>query len=145
MNCSEREREYADHLDKIHALETKQALTPPMPNNWRHCDLVSLCLDRKVKDKHSYFAHHFYEQGNKCGRLLARQLKKQQDSHHVHSLFVQADIQSIAAEFHRFFESLYNIPPSFSKDTNGHQVDKIQAYLRDSALPALPFSVLEKL
>lgn len=95
-----------------------------------------------------YFAHHLYEQGNKCGRLLARPLKKQ-ESHPVHTLSVYnkwiVDTQSIASEFHCFYASLYNIPPSSPNTANRYQVDNIQDYFRDSALPALSPAVLEEL
>lgn len=65
---------------------------------------LSGCLDRRAKEKHRYFVHRFYEQGNKCGRLLDGQLKKQQELGHVHNILVNdkqvVDTKSIAGEFH---------------------------------------------
>lgn len=53
--------------------------------------------------------------------------------------------QTIAAEFHCFYASLYNIPLASPNGTDGQQVDRIETYLRESGLPTLPTSVLEEL
>lgn len=54
------------------------------------------------------------EHGNKCGKLLARMLKKQQSACHVHSLVTQGkkvmSSTSIAGEFQCFYKSLYCLP-----------------------------------
>lgn len=76
----ERRKEIADLLDKMYKLEIKHKVHLNPADAQRLETLrfsLSQCLDRKVKDKHKYFAHRFNEQGNTCGKLLARQLKKQ--------------------------------------------------------------------
>lgn len=103
----EKQKEIVDLLINELEIKHKRHLDPAdsqQLEDLRHN--LAQCLDRKVKNKHRYYAHRFYEQGNKCGWLLARQLKKQQESRHVHSLIVQnkkiVESQAIAAEFHKF-------------------------------------------
>lgn len=75
----EKQKEILDLLEKIHDLEIKHKRHLDPADSQQLEDLrhnLAQCLDRKTKNKHRYFAHRFYEQGNKCGRLLARQLKK---------------------------------------------------------------------
>lgn len=103
----EKQKEITDLLAKIHALEVKLKRCFD-PADAQHLETLGLnlsqCLYLRAKDKLWYYAHCFYEQGKKCGWLLARQLKKQQDSRHVHSLTVHnrqiVNTNTIAAEFH---------------------------------------------
>lgn len=111
-----RKKEIIDLLEKINALEMKHKkhLDPGDTQQLENLRSdLSQCLDRKVKNKCRYFEHRFYEQGNKCRRLLARQLKKQQESRHVHNLLIEdkkiVETQAIATEFQRFYEALYSI------------------------------------
>lgn len=55
------------------------------------------------------------------------------------------DTCSIAKEFHQFFSSLYNLPPSHPSDTDGSFRDKVEAYLQKSALPVLSDQVIDEL
>lgn len=110
---------------------------------------LTQCLDRRVKNKHRHFAHRFYEQGNKGGKLLARQLKKQEDSRHVHTLTAHnkqiVDTQTIAAEFHHFYRSLYNIGSILVGAADGCRVGKFQEYLKVSDLSVILSAVLEEM
>lgn len=122
---TEKRKEIADLLDRIQDLETKHKSSfEPADAQQLEITRVSLaqCLDRRVKDKHRYFAHHFYEQGNKCGWVLVRQVKKQQD---------------------RFYASLYSIPSVPSGEVEESRVEEIRKYLKESTMPVLPSSVLE--
>lgn len=88
-NKKERKKEIKDLLEKINALEMKHKknLDPADIRQLESLRLeLSQCLDRSVKNKIRYFANRSYEQGKKCGWLLAKQLKKQQESKHVHNL-----------------------------------------------------------
>lgn len=79
----ERQKEIVDLLEEIHKDEIKHTAGLNTVDAQRPETLLfslSQCLDRKVKNKHRYFAHRFYKQGSKGGKLLARQLKKR-DSH----------------------------------------------------------------
>lgn len=64
----ERQREIVDLLEEIHNLEVKHkahldpADVQKLETLWGG---LSQCLDQKAKNKHRYFAHCFYEQGNK--------------------------------------------------------------------------------
>lgn len=75
----EKQKEIIDLLEENNELEIKHKryLDPVDVQQLEtlRCNLAQ-CLDRKTKNQ---------GQGNKCGRLLARQLKKQQDSRHVHN------------------------------------------------------------
>lgn len=110
---------------------------------------LTQCLERKVKNKHRYLAHCFYEQGSKGGKLLARQLKKQQDWRHVHNLTVNnkqiVDTRNIAAEFQRFYKSLYNIDSTSTGAVNRGLVNRIQEYLKARELSAMPTTALEEI
>lgn len=140
-----------DLLEEIHKLEIKHKAQLNSADAQRleslQFDLTQL-LDQKVEiNKHRYFAHRFYEQGNKGSKLLARQLRQQQDSRHVHSLMVhnkQIDTHTIAAEFHSFYRSLYNIDSLSAGATEGEWVGRIQEYLKASDLQAIPSAALEK-
>lgn len=97
-----------------------------------------------MNNKCTYFAYRFYEQGKKCGQLLAKQLKKKQGSRHVHNLLIQnkkiVETRAIATEFHRFYETLYNIQTSETsllKDREGQRREEIQDYIRESSMPTL--------
>lgn len=120
----EKQKEIIDILEEMNELEIKHKRNLDTADAQQLEILQSKlaqCLDRKTKNKYRYYAHRFYEQGNKCGQLLARQLKKQQDSRHVHNLIVQnkkiVKTQAIAAELHihTFYEALYIIQPVSSK------------------------------
>lgn len=78
----EKQKEIIDLLDEINELKIKHKkyLDPS--------DVQQLEILHAGWRKYRFYAHRFYEQGKKCGQLLARQLKKQQDSRHVHNLIV---------------------------------------------------------
>lgn len=134
----ERQKEIVGLLEEIHKLEIKHKAGLNLVDSQRLETLrssLAQCLDRKVKNKHRYFAHRFYEQGSKGGKLLARQLKKQQDSRHVPTLTVNnkqiVDTQTIAAECKHFYKSLYKeIDSTSSGAVDGGLVNRIQEYLK---------------
>lgn len=77
----------AELLEEIHKLEIKHQAHLNSRDVQRFKKLrvnLKQFLDRRVQNKHRYYAHRFYEQGNK--KLLARLFKKQKDSRHVHTL-----------------------------------------------------------
>lgn len=110
---------------------------------------LTKCLDLKVKNKQRYFAHRFYEQGSKRGKLLARQIKKQQESRHVHKLIVGnkqvIDSHKIAAEFQRYYRSLYNIEGDKRGEEGGGVRQEIREYLRTSELPVISTAAMEEM
>lgn len=74
----EKQKNIIDLLEEIIELEIKHKRHLDPADVQQLVDLrrnLAQCLDRKTKNKYRYYAHGFYEQGNKCGQLLARQLK----------------------------------------------------------------------
>lgn len=53
-------------------------------------ELFARLLDRHVSRHQRYLSHKFYEQGNKCGRMLARALRKRHTQDHIHKLWSPA-------------------------------------------------------
>lgn len=141
-----------DLLRNIHELEIKHknSLDPEDAKQLETLRIkLSTYLDRRDKDKYRFFAHRFYEHGNKCGKLLARQLKKQEEMSHVHNIRIGnkqiIDTKSIAMEFEQFYKGLYNIQPNSSGLEEGIQVEEIRNYIKESALSPLTLEVVERL
>lgn len=79
---------------------------------------------------------------------MARQLKKQ-DLRHVH-IIENGDRQIentpvIAAEFHSFYSSLYNLDPASVGAMVGGRINGIKEYLEASGLQAIPSVALEEM
>lgn len=134
---NEKQNEMTDLLEEKHKLEIKHksSRNPGDANRLEELRLnLTRCLDLKVKNKQRYYAHRFYEQDSKGGKLLARQLKKQQEARHVHKLVVNykqiTDTQKIAAEFQRYYKSLDNIDSVSAGAVDGGALNKIREYIR---------------
>lgn len=151
----EGKREIKELLEKINVLEVKHKKNFD-PVDSRHLESLraelSQCLERRVKNKIRFFVNRAYEQGNKCGRLLAKQLKKQQDSRHVHSLLVQGkkvvETKAIAAEFGRFYEALYNIPKTDTSIVGDRETDgrkEIWDYIKEVSMPTLSKTIIDEI
>lgn len=72
---------------------------------------------------------------------MAKQLKKQQESRHVHNLLVQGrkivKSQAIETEFWKFYEELYNIQTAEtlqSEDMERQRMEEIWEYIKDASL-----------
>lgn len=151
----ERRKEIEGLLEKISVLERKHKENLDPGDNLRLENLqieLSQCLDHRVKNKIRYFANRFYEQGNKCGRLLAKQLKKEQESRHVHNLSVQGrkivKSQAIAAEFKNFYKALYNIQTTDtlqSKDIEKQHKEEMREYIKDTSMLTLSNTIIEEI
>lgn len=78
-HIKEGKREIDELLEKISVLEMKHKKNHD-PADGRCLESLraelSQCLEHRVKNKTRFFANRAYEQGNECGRLLAKQLKK---------------------------------------------------------------------
>lgn len=85
-------------------------------------------FDRKTQRKFILNQKLFYEQGNKCGRLLARAIHAKKASTNIHTIkdslgkasSVTADI---AFQFERYYTELYNLPHQTDGGT-GHNSRK---------------------
>lgn len=141
-----------DLLGNIHELEIKHksSLDPEESKQLERLRRkLSTYLDKRTKDKYRFYAHRFYEHGNKCGKLLARQLKKQQEISHVHSIRANnkqiIDTKSIAKEFEHFYRGLYNIHSNSLRLEEGDKIGGIRDYIKESKLPPLPSEAVERL
>ena len=139
-------------LGKIQDREIKHKINLD-PEEARQLDILRIelseCLDRRNKEKYRFLVHQFYEQGNKCSRLLANQIKKQQETTHVHKITANGkeieDTKTIAAEFHRFYTELYNIQTTPLRGEGRREKEEIEKYIKDSKLPTLPLRIIKKL
>lgn len=122
-------------LGNIHGLEIKHKSSLD-PEELKQLEKLrtklSIYLAKRTKDKYRFYAHRFYEHGNKCGKLLARQLKKQQEISHVHSIRANnkqvIDTKSIAKAFEHFYRDLYNIHPTSLGSEGRDQVGGIRVH-----------------
>lgn len=84
----------------------------------------------------------FYQQGNKPGKLLARALKNRCSTLPIARIKTDAgevryDPEGILKEFQAFYTKLYNIP-NCKMDSNPELVQqKIQQYIKETAIPTL--------
>lgn len=67
-------------------------------------ELFLRLLDRQTRKQFRFMAHRYYEHGNKCGRMLARALRKRQAQTYIHKLHSASGTpilhpSKIAAEF----------------------------------------------
>lgn len=148
----EKQKEITDVLEEIHKIEIKhkKSRDPEEDNKLLELRLkLTKCLDLKLKNKQRYFAHRFYEQGSKGGKMLARQLKKLQESRHVHKLTAGnkqvTDSHKIAAEFQRYYRSLYSIEGDKRREEGGGRRQEIREYLRTSELPEISPAALQEM
>lgn len=84
------------------------------------------------------------------GGYWPNNLKKQQESRHVHNLLAQGkkivETQAIATEFCRFYEALYNIPMTDTPQSVERQHrDEIRDYIKDASMPTLSNTIIEEI
>lgn len=112
-----REGELQTLLAKIRSAELmhKKNVTPIMASELHALqqELATL-LDTKIKARIRHLVHKFYEFGNKCGRLLARALKHQRATGHVHKLTSMTGASvihssKIANTFREYYAQLYHL------------------------------------
>uniref|UniRef100_A0A8C5LQH7 Reverse transcriptase domain-containing protein n=1 Tax=Leptobrachium leishanense TaxID=445787 RepID=A0A8C5LQH7_9ANUR len=95
-------------------------------------DLNSL-LDIKAQKSFLYVKRLFFEHGNKCGRLLARALRKKRSSSYISRITDKSGTKvtlptAMLSVFREHFRSLYNLDATTS--TNAPLSQKIENYLR---------------
>ena len=94
-------------------------------------------LTYKAEGALRFSKQKYYENGNRAGRLLAFQLRKEQASRVVSNVFHPAKNKTvsrpseIAAAFAAFYENLYDSPEITEKE------DKIQLFFSELDLPSL--------
>lgn len=95
---------------------------------------LSALLEARIHSRLRYISHKFYEFGNKCGRLLARALRRQRASANIpkpqtpRGSVTQIPSQ-IAYAFREFYARLYNLSPSLSDAALAAKSDRIRHYL----------------
>lgn len=141
-------------LSKIRLAELthKRCLTPELATELQSLqqELANLLVVRiQARLRHVY--HRFFEFGNKCGRLLARALKCQCASGHVHKLTIAAGPSAvhsskIANAFREYYAQLYHLPDTLPGYVEPQKVERILQYLEEatlrSSLPRLATSSL---
>lgn len=80
---------------------------------------------------------HYYDQGDKCGKSLARALRSEYTQSFVPLIKGKGGThrlrtEDIAAEFRSFYESLYNISPHSPHRILTNQLNAIQDYIARS-------------
>lgn len=119
-------------INKIRKLELvhKQSRAPETYLELTQTRKVLLeIFDRRTCRKFTLNQKLFYEQSNKCGRLLARAIQTKRASTNVHTIkdslgkssSVTADI---ASQFERYYTKVYNNLPFQPKATTGHNPRK---------------------
>lgn len=148
-----REGELQDLLGKIQKTELihKRHITPTVTSELQALrqDLSRL-LDARIRARMRHVAHKFYEFGNKCGRLLARALRPQRASGHVHKLTSTTGTpvvhsSKIAHAFKEYYARLYHLPSTVSGLTDTQQTDRIAQYLTEAQCPQLAASISKQL
>uniref|UniRef100_A0A8C5QN92 exodeoxyribonuclease III n=1 Tax=Leptobrachium leishanense TaxID=445787 RepID=A0A8C5QN92_9ANUR len=121
-------------LARIHDLETEHKTSRSI-SVFKELTIHRAKLNTILSDQAFKSLRHtkqlFYTQGNRCGKLLARALKRKQQTTFIPK--VQSDTGTdlhlntdITEAFHKYFSTLYQL-----RDTPPDK-DAIQAYLKDS-------------
>lgn len=79
-------------------------------------DLFLRLLDQQTRKQARHLSHKYYEHGNKCGRMLARAIRKKHAQTYIQKLCSpsgEVSIQSskIASGFQDYYARLYNLHP----------------------------------
>lgn len=113
-------------------LRHKRKTTPELAE-----ELGSLCsdlanlLDARIWARLRYVSHKFYEYGYKCGKLLARALRRQRALAHIHKIHTASGSpviypSKIAVVFRDYYAQLYYLPSTFSGKTTDQKAERIQ-------------------
>lgn len=87
--------------------------------------------------RRQYVLHQriFYEQGNKCGRLLARAVRTSRPSNTIYHIQTQQDTslfknEDIAHEFEQYYKNLYNLrTPNSNPEQASRRTEAIKSFL----------------
>uniref|UniRef100_A0A670ICH5 Reverse transcriptase domain-containing protein n=1 Tax=Podarcis muralis TaxID=64176 RepID=A0A670ICH5_PODMU len=124
-------------LEKIRDGEKKLRLNPKSKETLReikfHQSQYMKLINQEVEWKIKQMNQRSFESANKCGKLLAWQLKKRQKLNYVTNLEVEGkNIQKpgeIRKCFQKYFKKLYTQGPE--------EVTEIEQFLKDNGLPEL--------
>uniref|UniRef100_A0A670HXY3 Reverse transcriptase domain-containing protein n=1 Tax=Podarcis muralis TaxID=64176 RepID=A0A670HXY3_PODMU len=124
-------------LEKIRVGEKKLRLNPKSKETLReikfHQSQYMKLINQEVEWKIKQMKQRSFESANKCGKLLAWQLKKRQKLNYVTNLEVEGkNIQKpgeIRKCFQKYFKKLYTQGPE--------EVTEIEQFLKDNGLPEL--------
>lgn len=105
-------------------------------------ELFACLLDHQARKQLRYMLHKYYEQGNKCDRMLARALWRKRVLMHVHKLHLPSNELSvrssqIASGLRDYYATLYNLNQTQPPNAQAAKLAAIREYMSTSGLPLL--------